>query len=119
MIAGVDMAGLASVFRLNGREITVEFTFSNEFKNTYLKCLEIGQQVRVPLYAAATEEIREAVAENSNMAVHIRRLQAHRDNVLAALNKAEAFIEGFDGDVMQDGVTELLAEIRSAKGCTP
>ena len=118
MSARVEIAGQASVYRLNSREITVEFTFSNEFKNTYLKCLEIGQDVRVPLYTAAGEEIREAVAENSNMAVHIRRLQAHRDNVLAALNKAEAFIEGFDGDVMQEGITELLAEIRAAKGGT-
>lgn len=34
--------------------------------------------------------------------------------LLAALKKAEAFIRGFEDDEMQEGVNELLAEIRAA-----
>jgi len=34
--------------------------------------------------------------------------------LLAALTKAERFIEGFEGDEMQEGVGDLLAEIRDA-----
>jgi len=45
-----SVAGQASVYRLNTNELTVEFTYSKEFKAEYLKCLEIGQDVRVPVY---------------------------------------------------------------------
>jgi len=45
-----SVAGQVSVFRLNANELTVEFTYSKEFKAEYLKCLEIGQEVRVPVY---------------------------------------------------------------------
>lgn len=44
------VAGQASVYRLDSFELTVEFSYSREFKSEYLKYLEIGQGVRVPLY---------------------------------------------------------------------
>jgi predicted SnoaL-like aldol condensation-catalyzing enzyme len=34
--------------------------------------------------------------------------------LLAALKKAESFISGFEGDEMQEGIDEMLAEIRAA-----
>jgi hypothetical protein len=45
-----NVAGQVSVYRLNANELTVEFTYSREFKAEYLKCLEIGQDVRAPVY---------------------------------------------------------------------
>lgn len=41
-------------------------------------------------------------------------LLAASPDLLAALDKAEDFISGFEGDELQEGIDELLAEIRAA-----
>lgn len=38
---------------------------------------------------------------------------AKRDKLTAALVRAEDFISGFEGDEMQEGIDQLLAEIRA------
>lgn len=43
-----------------------------------------------------------------------RRLQLAAPDLLAALDRAEAFISGFEDDDTQEGVTEMLAAIRAA-----
>tara|TARA_R110000868_G_scaffold87712_5_gene245034 strand:- start:560 stop:760 length:201 start_codon:yes stop_codon:yes gene_type:complete len=43
-----------------------------------------------------------------------RRLQLAAPDLLAALDRAEAFIAGFEDDDTQEGVTEMLAAIRAA-----
>lgn len=43
----------------------------------------------------------------------VKMLQ-QRTGLLATLQRAEAFIAGFEGDETQDGIDELLTEIRSA-----
>lgn len=43
-----------------------------------------------------------------------RRLQLAAPEMLAALERAEAFIAGFEDDETQEGVTEMLAAIRAA-----
>jgi len=43
-----------------------------------------------------------------------RRLQLAAPEMLAALERAEAFIAGFEDDGMQEGVTDMLAAIRAA-----
>lgn len=42
------------------------------------------------------------------------RLIAAAPDLLAALDRAEAFISGFEDDDTQEGVTEMLAAIRAA-----
>ena len=42
------------------------------------------------------------------------RLQLAAPDFLAALDRAEAFIAGFEDDDTQEGVTEMLAAIRAA-----
>lgn len=41
-------------------------------------------------------------------------LMAAAPEMLAALDRAEAFIAGFEDDETQDGITEMLAAIRAA-----
>jgi hypothetical protein len=43
-----------------------------------------------------------------------RRLQLAAPDLLAALERAEAFIAGFEDDETQEGVAEMLAAIRAA-----
>ena len=43
-----------------------------------------------------------------------RRLQLAAPDLLAALERAEGFISGFEDDDTQAGVTEMLAAIRAA-----
>lgn len=38
------------------------------------------------------------------------------DQAVAALTAAERFIVGFEGDSLQQGIDQLLAEIRAARG---
>jgi hypothetical protein len=45
---------------------------------------------------------------------HRRRLQLAAPDLLAALERAEGFISGFEDDNTQEGVTEMLAAIRAA-----
>lgn len=42
------------------------------------------------------------------------RLIAAAPELLAALDKAESFIAGFEGDELQEGIDEMLSEIRAA-----
>jgi len=42
------------------------------------------------------------------------RLQLAAPEMLAALERAEGFISGFEDDDTQEGVTEMLAAIRAA-----
>jgi hypothetical protein len=82
------VVGQASVYRLNTHELTVEFSYSRQFKAEYLSCLEIGQQVRVPIYTtppsvdALIAEIV-AVGVNNHMAI-----QAILDNEMTTLLEA-------------------------------
>lgn len=43
-----------------------------------------------------------------------KRLRNAALDLLAALDKAENFISGFEGDELQDGIDDLLATIRAA-----
>jgi len=43
-----------------------------------------------------------------------RRVLLAAPDLLAALDRAEAFIAGFEDDETQEGVTEMLAAIRAA-----
>lgn len=43
-----------------------------------------------------------------------RRMQLAAPDLLAALDRAEAFIAGFEDDETQEGVAEMLAAIRAA-----
>ena len=45
---------------------------------------------------------------------HRRRLHLAAPDLLAALERAEAFIAGFEDDDTQEGITEMLAAIRAA-----
>ena len=38
----------------------------------------------------------------------------NHDRLITALTKAEAFIAGFEGDDLQEGIGELLSDIRAA-----
>ena len=42
------------------------------------------------------------------------RLMAASPDMLPALRKAESFIAGFEGDELQEGIDEMLSEIRAA-----
>lgn len=58
-------------------------------------------------------DLYEAGYNNASLSCRLRDHLAPKDRALA---KAEAFIAGFEDDELQEGIPQLLAEIRHAVG---
>jgi hypothetical protein len=73
-------------------------------------------------YAIYDEKTGNDVALTREFDESIASLIAAAPKMLAALDRAESFISGFEDDESQDGIDELLADIRAAiakaKGAT-
>lgn len=96
------VAGGLSVLRISAHETVIEFSHSIEFQDTYLKCLEIGQQVRVPLYTTPPS---------------IEALIAGIESIVKC---AETAMDGDTGDTIyigeaypEDDVKDILDKYRS------
>jgi hypothetical protein len=67
------------------------------------------------LNKAAAGEVTPALAPFvRNIAHDLAKRIFYVEDLLAALDRAEAFISGFEDDDTQEGVTEMLAAIRAA-----
>lgn len=81
---------------------------------------EVLEGLRTVVRGAGRQKIAEiTVPYGDDLRGHIltkanARLTAAAPDLLAALDRAEAFIAGFEDDETQEGVAEMLAAIRAA-----
>jgi hypothetical protein len=124
-----NVVGQASVYRLNTHELTVEFSFSRQFKTEYLSYLKIGQGVRVPLYttppsvdALIAEAIKEHDAKNLLIkSVNMRtQAQPYLDELIAEIDElttCAVVVDGiYTGEAYpEEELVQIIGKYRSAK----
>ncbi|MBR8290494.1 hypothetical protein [Burkholderia cenocepacia] len=75
----------------------------------------VGSKLKVSSETLGTRKLPEA-SDHADGAGHLNGQVVAAPDLIATLDNAESFIVGFEGDQQQEGIDDLLRDIRTAKG---